>query len=107
MARIHQQESGCDLAREVRAGERCELDCRFPAATRIPVAGQIDEMKRGGAAAGHAIYVCEPGLAGRGAGTSDAGPDKRVEQARFPDIRPPHQGDLRETAESQLAGTWR
>src|SRR6266850_3018524 len=60
-------------------------------------------MEWGSAAACDPIYVCESCLAGRRARTRDPGPDESVDQARFPDIRPPDHRDFRERVSRKIA----
>jgi hypothetical protein len=89
-------------AREKPSRQLVERAPRLEAAPRVAVAGQIDQIERRGGTAGDAVHVREPRLARRGARASDARPDERVDQTRFPDVRTPDEGQLGETVSRQL-----
>ena len=65
-------------------------------ACREAIARQVDDVYRRSLTAGDTIDVRQPRLAGRPARARDGLPDKGVDQARFADIRSPHQRDFRQ-----------
>ena len=81
---------------EVSLGKLPEFLGRRVAAPRIAVSGKIDQEERRRAAAGDAVHVGEPRLAGGGARPRHALPDQGVDQTGLADVRPPNQGHFRE-----------
>ena len=72
-----------------------------PAAS-VTITGEIHEVERPAASSRDAIDVREPGLAGCRAGARDLLPDQRVDQARLPDIRTPHERDFRQAVAGEI-----
>ena len=75
-----------------------------PARSRNPADPAVE---RRAPAAGDAIDVRQPRLAGRGARARNAPAHQRVDQARFADIRAPDEGDLSQAVPREIACTRR
>ena len=108
MPRVHQQEhrNGAVLS----AGKICIARVRLNssrrciAAPRITVSGEINKVERRRRAALHPVEVGEPRLARRGARAGHGLPHQCIDQARFADIGPAHQSDLRKPITRKIAG---
>jgi hypothetical protein len=90
------------LPSEERSRERFEFLRRLPAAARVSVARQIDQVERPASLtriyrrARHTIQIREPRHAGRCAGARQALANQRIDQARFADVRTSDERDPRE-----------
>jgi hypothetical protein len=90
-----QQRADLPLLPEEGPGQLLERPGREAPAACVTKPWEIDEVERLATSPRDAIDVREPGLAGCRAGARDFLPDQRVDQARLPDIRTPHERDFR------------
>jgi len=82
---------------EIRIRELLELTRRRVATSRIPIAGEIDEVKRRSGSTLHAKKVRQPRFTGGRAGPGQLPAEQRVNQARLPHVGAAHYRQLRQT----------
>ena len=71
-------------------------------AASVAIAGEIHEVERRAASSRDAIDVREPGLSRGRAGARDLLSDRRIDQARLPDIRTAHEGNFRQAVAGEI-----
>ncbi len=89
---------------EIRLRQPVEFLRRRVAAARVAVARQIDQIQRRRRSPLHAVEVGQACLAWRRARARQRLPHQRVDQARFADIGPADQGDLRQPVTRKVTG---
>ena len=82
---------------EIRIRELLELTRRRVATSRIPIAGEIDEVKRRSGSALHAEKVRQPCLARGCARPGQLAAEQRVNQARLAHVRAADDRQLRQS----------
>jgi hypothetical protein len=87
---------------EIRLRQLLELAGGIPAASRVPVSGQIHEVERRRRSALHPKHIGEPRFSRSRAGSRQTLPEQRVNQARFANVRTPHHGDFRQAVHRQI-----